>query len=746
MFLEKLKKNDYSSAMKTGRSKQEGSRHSGICFKAVKGTEYLLGMNIRRYILILIAVCAVFSCKKTDGPVIPEEYADVNVAVILPMDSGLDRHWSRTLEMCSENVRKATLSAGAGIRINFKFYDERTPELAALVDSITAGGETDAVIGGLYSSSAKIIASRLVRHNIPLFTLATTEQLVRSYSGWGNLWAMTETDVTQCEVLLSKAALYGAKSVALLTRDDDAYCQTFIDWFAFQADELGLQTKGQFTYASADEALMEDAFASGADCVICVPADVEDIAPMLRARYSYQKSTGVNVRTLFSDTAYGADVIPSLGELGEGLEGVTFGADPESGFEVSYKVRFGVAATLGEAQVYDACMLIGLASMMQQLEVGLYFREAMQRLVSGRGRKLGGWMLEDMALCAQDIASGGSPDISGASGSLNFDSKVYTNVLATIYYNYIIYNGQYVVIDYNSTDGSKRTDPTMAGWNWKAQHMQEFGPVDDITYPQLDKRWALIVATSSGWDNYRHQADALNMYQIFKRYGYTDDRIVLIVEDDIAHDPQNLYPGVVRSRIGGENVRAGAVIDYHTSDLSPSDLGDILLGKRSARLREVIEADGDDNVIIFWSGHGKPTGLEWMQDGVFTLNQASQLFSQLEQAGSYRRLLWLVETCYSGGVAQAVEGKKGMLSISAANAYETSKADIYDPEMDVWLSNRFTATFQDAVEEDSSIIMCNLYYKLFQNTVGSHVCVYNAENYGNLYTSNMGDYLEAPLK
>ena len=37
--------------------------------------------------------------------------------------------------------------------------------------------------------------------------------------------------------------------------------------------------------------------------------------------------------------------------------------------------------------------------------------------------------------------------------------------------------------------------------------------------------------------------------------------------------------------------------------------------------------------------------------------------------------------------------------------------------------------------------MRDLYYRLFINTVGSHVMVYNAENYGNLYLANMSEFI-----
>lgn len=702
---------------------------------------------MKRLIYILLTTLVILSCS-TDGDEHDKPSRDcvkAKVAVILPMNDGLDKHWERTLQLCADNMRKATLSAGTGVDITFEMYDELNHDLKFLADSLAAAGDVTAVIGGLYSSSAKVLAARLRLNDVPLFTMATTEQLVRGYSSWGNLWAMTETDITQCEVLLSKATMYGDKSVALIAKEGDAYCQTFIDWFAFQAEELGIKNEGVFTYTSDETSSMEQAFESGAECVICVPAEIEDIEPMLRAQKNVQQRSGAKVRALFSDTAYGSDVIARTGNICEGLEGVTFGADPESGWEISYQVLFGEASTLGEAQAYDACMMIGYAVMMQQLTPDLTFKQAMQRLVSGRDEAQEGWMLEDIALVAQAIAAGGTPDISGASSNLNFDSKVFTNVLSTVYYDYLIYNQQYVIIDYNSTDGSRRSDATLAGWNWKARQMQEFGDEDENEdenrLPALDQRWALLVATSGGWENYRHQADVLNMYQILRQNGYDDDHIVLIIEDDLAYTPHNPTPGVVRSRVGGENVRQGAVIDYHTSQLRPSDLTDILLGKSSDRLPEVLHPDSNDNVLIFWSGHGLPKGMNWMKDGMFRYTDADAMLSALEGARSFRRLLWLAETCYSGAVASAVENHKNMLALTAANAYETSKADVHDLDLDVWLSNRFTATLHDCLTTDASISMRDLYYRLFQNTVGSHVCVFGADGYGNLYRSNMSEYV-----
>jgi len=74
--------------------------------------------------------------------------------------------------------------------------------------------------------------------------------------------------------------------------------------------------------------------------------------------------------------------------------------------------------------------------------------------------------------------------------------------------------------------------------------------------------WAVIVAGSNGFWNYRHQADACHAYQIMKKNGIPEDQIILMAFDDIAHDPSNPFPGKIFNKPNGEDVYAGCKIDY----------------------------------------------------------------------------------------------------------------------------------------------------------------------------------------
>ena len=275
------------------------------------------------YILIMLLFAAQLSSCSDDTPTSGndnKQWQEYTVAVVLPQERGLGEHWQRCLGLFASNFNSAFHNQQQGVKLKFEYYDELSGDLADVATSLADRDEVYAVIGGLYSSSAHVLASKICMSGKPLFTLATCGELVRAYASTGRLWAMTETDITQSEVLLSKVINYGGKRVALIAKDNDDYGKTFIDWFGFQAKELGLANKGLFRYTDGDiKAVAIDAMASGADYVICVPSDIADIVAMLNARNEHYSIGGKATRLLFSDTAYGVDVLNLLGSAAEGI-------------------------------------------------------------------------------------------------------------------------------------------------------------------------------------------------------------------------------------------------------------------------------------------------------------------------------------------------------------------------------------------------------------------------------------------
>jgi len=57
--------------------------------------------------------------------------------------------------------------------------------------------------------------------------------------------------------------------------------------------------------------------------------------------------------------------------------------------------------------------------------------------------------------------------------------------------------------------------------------------------------WAVLVAGSNTYANYRHQSDVFHAYQILKKNGFTQDRIITFAYDDIAQNIKNPIKGKV---------------------------------------------------------------------------------------------------------------------------------------------------------------------------------------------------------
>lgn len=703
----------------------------------------------RNKFLIIFMLCVAVSCNRDDiQKEIETQWTTCKVAVVLPMKEGLDAHWKRTLDQYASDLKEAFRGQEEGILLDYEWYDEEKEDLEVLAETLAKRNDVLAVIGGFHSDNARILASQLCRsqYKKPFFTLATTEKLIRGYASAGCVWAMSETDITQCEVLLAKAYAYGAKSVGLIANRTSMYGQTFVEWFGFQAKEMGMEVKGIFDYGNSTiEQKALEAAESEADYIICAPNAIRDIYVIQETMHQHALSTGRSPRCLYSDIAYGANVISILGKFAEGVEGVCIGADPESGFDIRYEMTYGVLPTNSEAQVYDAAMIIGYAAYIQLLNEHLTLNDAIKYLVDGRDDCMSSWTISGMRNFITLLSQGGRPDLRGVSGSLDFDQKVYTNVLSSTYYNYIVYNGRYVILDYNSSDGSARTDATLASWNYESSQMQEFldTGADNMEYPPLNERWAVLVAASDGWNNYRHQADVYDMYQLLRRSGYDDEHIILIAEDDIANHTKNPNPGVVRTNIGGENLYADITIDYHPSDLSSDDFKAILYGERSDRLHQVLEANQHDNVFLFWSGHGIPKEMIWLdKKSGFTHDYFKEIFTFMRDKKCYRKMLCLIEACYSGSVFNASEGLQGILTFTASDANETSKAYIYNVDLEVWMTNSFTFSFMKAVNDKPAIPLHELYTFMFRNTIGSHVMVYNNQNYGNLHRNTLKEFID----
>ena len=690
-------------------------------------------MKIYKIWFLLAAIVIMGSCEDSH---FEEEkvHRKIKIAVVLPQES-YDR-WERVMNFAQKNISEAT-----DICPVFEFYDENRTDLMNLAYELANDASIVSIIGCESDSNTEILAYQMSRlkNPKPMFTFNTSQDIIRKYARMGFMWGFSESDITQSEVILSQIASNIANKEVALIACNSSYGQTFVDWFAFQTAELGLTPKDIRTYNNISEIAPIMKELSSLQCpIVCVPNSYTEAAEMVK----------YTDKGYFSHKAFNDNIFKILKEsktdTGFSMYGVTMTSDPASGFQDIYEAKFGQTPIFGEAPLYDAIMVTSLAYALAT-ELGASLNKAVFDLFSGESRQLGGWTRDGIRIAFQQITTTKTiPAISGAIGKFTFSPDKHTIINYSTYAVNYMSNFKFYQTDFVSR-GGRNSSSEHSAWIWNKIYDQDFDYAqEENNLKPHEGNKAVLIATSSGWKNYRHQADILSYYQLMKRNNFTDDDIILIMADDLAYDARNPYPGtVIKDDKQFENLYTDVKIDYKLGEITPSDLKNILLGKSSKRLPVVLDAESHDNVILIWSGHGSPGRLLWNENQkTITGDFMSNLFNEMYSTGKYRKLFAIIEACYSGSVAAKCVGIPNLLLMTAANEKETSKAELYAPLWQTYLTNSFSmATLQRLENGDYyDLTIKELYSEAFSKTMGSHVTLYNMEHFGNIFFNYVDDY------
>jgi legumain len=159
------------------------------------------------------------------------------------------------------------------------------------------------------------------------------------------------------------------------------------------------------------------------------------------------------------------------------------------------------------------------------------------------------------------------------------------------------------------------------------------------------KQWAVLVAGSNTYSNYRHQADVFHAYQTLTKNGFDKENIITLAYDDIANAASNPYKGKVFNKPSyanpGVDVYAGIQIDYKGADVTPENFLAVLEGNETAtKGKKVLKPTPDDKVFIFFSDHGAP-GLIAFPSKYLYADQLIQTFNKI--TGKFDKLVFYLE-------------------------------------------------------------------------------------------------------
>jgi len=594
---------------------------------------------------------------------------------------------------------------------------------------------------------------------------------------------------------------------AALFSPDNEYGKTFNYWAPFYAleDDITMMCNEQYTSSDdlidrieANRATFAEEHGSWSTATFCVVESAQqmyDVArtnrkavltdPMLsfifesadpedpvNDKYWQVFSTAFQTYFAFADLneesleALG----PRVGAMLQGYNGFSPYADPTTGFEQSYLERFGVFPTFAECKFYDALMLVGFAACYNEHQ-GLpaenaQMNAAILAVTNTADAPMSGpaWNVTPMQLYLSAMESGQLYHFVGASGDISFDAQTFTASTATTYVYWQILDGKIIHRNYFGSTGNAHTSNAKAAWIFlyneqrasdDFQRQASGGTDNRFLYPMLTDQYAVLVQGSDGFANYRHQADVLSIYQSLRRGGYPDDHIILILDKNMAYGPKNPEPGVVRTSPSGPDLLSGttegsgipaAVIDYDNADLTAADVAEILAGHQSDRLPIVVPQDEGHNVLLYWSGHGRPTTRDGINEFCWLNTRPGEGFTtdilrQTAQQMKFRKLLITAEPCYGESVIRAIEGIPGVLAISGANSEEQSWADSWSDLAGIWMCDRFSKNLVNCLSANPDTNFRDLFLYCAQHTLGSHARIVNADNYGNLFTTGPAEFI-----
>ncbi len=645
--------------------------------------------------------------------------------------------------------------------------DAGSSRVIELGNELAQNDDIVAVLGFNYSWRLASVADLFIHEGkVVMSPTSTSGEIYRKWKGRDWIWRVAESDVAQAQMMLvagvQKLRKHPLKTVALLT-SYDTYGTTFFDTFAFFAAELGLHVTDVRRYDQTDgnsgacieplAGMLDEhtppqllyvaaTFGSEVDCVV---------TEMNRRRLAGEP--GADTELFFTDTAASNDLGTRLGALAEGLEGLQLSFDQDSGFEQAFDDRHP-EETFDSAMgnYYDALMLLayGLEHAAQEDgDLSDNLAQGLKDAVDGRDEETG-WDADGVLEAMEAIRAGQSPNLTGATGPLLYGSadNAYTDMLFSTYRHWRYEGGLteagFFATYEPGTDGEYKENSLFES---TAKAQAEVTDGDWVPGTDHGGTKALIVAGSSGEDNYRHQADALAQYDALLGQGMEEDDITLVLAGDLPS---------VQNSVGGDDL-SGHLDDVDVF-LDDVDAPGILA------LLDQLATDPDDNIYVFLVGHGgrdgfhvggvepadnaDDTGLG--SDGVLTGEALLSTVRSLRQDDRFRRMLIVAEACHGGvlGVPfeETVDKVPGVLLLTGASPFENSLGTNYDPESALWLADEFAFQLHQQIETpEPGLTLDELYVeRLYPAVRGSHVSIYNAASFGTLSSVEVREFTGPP--
>jgi len=205
--------------------------------------------------------------------------------------------------------------------------------------------------------------------------------------------------------------------------------------------------------------------------------------------------------------------------------------------------------------------------------------------------------------------------------------------------------------------------------------------------------WAVLVAGSNTYGNYRHQSDVCHAFQIASKNGIPAERIIVMQYDDIANNRQNPFPGKIFNKptpagTPGVDVYAGCQKDYVGAAVTATNVINVLTGNAEAMKNvpggngKVLQSGPNDNVFFFYSDHGTVGEVEMPTGSPLYATKFVQAIQLMHQRNMYNKMVVYIESCESGSMFNNLLPKNINVYATSASSPTESSWGCYCPPQD----------------------------------------------------------------
>eukprot|EP00825_Cyclidium_porcatum_P009136 TRINITY_DN145_c0_g1_i3.p1 TRINITY_DN145_c0_g1~~TRINITY_DN145_c0_g1_i3.p1 ORF type:complete len:418 (-),score=86.40 TRINITY_DN145_c0_g1_i3:270-1523(-) len=197
-------------------------------------------------------------------------------------------------------------------------------------------------------------------------------------------------------------------------------------------------------------------------------------------------------------------------------------------------------------------------------------------------------------------------------------------------------------------------------------------------------QYAVLVAGSNTFANYRHQADICHAYQVLIKHGVNPNNIIVMAYDDIANNSENPFKGQIFNKPTNANpgvdVYSGCKIDYTGASVTPENYLKILKGQTTTGGDgRTLKSGANDTVFLNFSDHGAAGLIAFPSEYLYATDLIAAL-NQMTDNKEYSQMVYYLESCESGSMFTSLAKNTKIYALSAAGPDESSWGTYCPPD------------------------------------------------------------------